>query len=130
MKRALLRFGTLAIFGFLALWLFLWWTAPRINRESYDKIKHGMTKSEVVAILNCKPHCAPGEFKEIGDLALVDIGAMRWRDLEEASYVWKSAECRIHVLFTEKEIVTGTMFYPATSKEPLMQKLRRWLRIE
>ena len=98
MKRSLLRFGLVAVLGCSALWLFLWWTAPRINRESYDKIEHGMSKSEVISILNCKPHYHPGEFKET--INLVGFGGSeRWWGLEEGSCVWKSAECRIYVRF-------------------------------
>jgi hypothetical protein len=123
MKRFLLRFGLLASLGFSALWLFLWWTAPRISRQSFDKIEQGMNKSDVLSILNCKPHYAPGEFQAIG-LG----GTMASWNFQQESYVWRSAECSIYVRFSDDETVTGTM-WTGIGTESFVEKMCRWLRV-
>jgi hypothetical protein len=114
MKRFLLRFGLLTILGFAALWLYLWWTAPKISWDSANKLHLGMTKSEVLSILNCEPHYAPGEYRETISEAI--------------SYVWVSTECRIHVRFSDADIVIGCGCI-GVQPESAAQRIRRWLRI-
>src|SRR5262245_23038710 len=114
-------FGLLASAGLSAVWLFLWWTAPRINRESFNKIETGMTKSDVIAILNCKPHYAPGELKEF----IVGM-TMTSLEIERESYIWESVEGRIYVTFANDIRVTSTN-WRGHGTDSLAQKIRRWL---
>jgi hypothetical protein len=52
MKKRILLLALLAVVGFL---LIVHWVSPRINRLSYDNIREGMSESDVVALLNCRP---------------------------------------------------------------------------
>ena len=54
-KRILLRLTVLALLAVVGFLLIVHWTSPRINRVSYDLIREGMSQSEVVALLNCRP---------------------------------------------------------------------------
>ena len=119
MKRFLLRFGLLALLGFSALWLFLWWTVPRVNRKSYDRIENGMSKSEVLSILNCKPCYAPGEVQWpwAGPPAMMKC-------LQEG-YGWRSSEGAIFVRFSDDETVDDKRWCDVI-EESLVQRIRRW----
>jgi hypothetical protein len=114
-KRSLLRFGLPAILGISALAMYLWWTAPRISWDSASKLHLGMTKSEVLSILNCEPQYAPGEYG----------GATS----QARSHVWASSEVIIHVRFDDADIVVGCGC-KGVEPESLPQRIRRWLRIE
>src|SRR5262245_47160952 len=120
-KRLLLRLALLAAVGFAGLWLVLWWTAPTISRENYARIEEGMTKTEVVALLGCRPHFAPWEFDGIGPF-------LSWR-LDETGHVWETPEFRIHVFFDGYDRVVNKAIVEQASKRTFLQKVRRWLRV-
>ena len=121
-KRLLLRLGLVAVVGFLGLWLLLWWTAPTISRENYAKIEDGMTKAEVISIMNNGPDYAPGELK--------DHGPFLGYRLDETGHVWQAAEFRIHVFFDRDDKVIAKAIMERPSNRTLLQKVRRWLRAE
>jgi hypothetical protein len=119
-KRLLLRLGLLAAAGFTGLWLLLWWTAPAITRENFAKIEDGMTKAEVISILNGGPDYAPGELKDHGPF----IGYRP--DL--TGHVWQAAEFRIHVFFDGDDKVIAKAIMERNSNRTFLQRVRRWLR--
>jgi hypothetical protein len=142
-RRRLLLFGVaVVVMGVGVFWLFLWWTSPRINQESYSKLKIGMKKAEVISILNCNPHYAPGEFG--GEILLgctmstITIeeeviglgGTVLTMTIEEEGYVWVSSECRIYVRFNAESNVAGLMCSSdGNCAESLFEKIRRWLHL-
>jgi hypothetical protein len=56
-KRLLVRLALVSCLALTGLVLFLRWTSPiaRINRESFQQIRLGMTEEEVIAILGVPP---------------------------------------------------------------------------
>jgi hypothetical protein len=105
-------------------WLFHWYTAPRITRPTYDKIDNGMTKRQVIELLNSSPHYAPGQLQEIG-LG----GTMASMTMESEGHIWVSANFRIYVRFDQDEKVSGKMWRESFHTESLLEKIRRWFRL-
>src|SRR5262245_55421709 len=105
-------------------WLVHWHTAPRISKAVYDKIGDGMTKQQVIELLNSSPHYAPGELQEtfLG-------GTMASITMESEGHVWVSSNFRIYVRFDHEEKVSGMMWRESFNTESLLKKLQRWLRI-
>jgi hypothetical protein len=108
----------------VCFWLFLWWTTPRINYENLGKIERGMSQAEVIAILNSRPHYAPGKLRRPDASGVATALSMR---IEAEGHAWVSDECVIYVTFDDDLKVTGTMWC-SRGGESFFDKVRRWLR--
>jgi len=98
---------------------------PGVTKASYSKIRFGMSKSEVISILNSKPHFAPGEKSAKPTMSLGSLNSML---MEAKGHVWDSEECTIYVRFADDDTVTGSMIsFLESQPESLTDKVRRWL---
>jgi hypothetical protein len=109
---------------FAGAWLFHWHTAPRITKAAFDKIDHGMSKQQVIELLNSSPHYAPGELQEFSE-----GGTIASMTMESEGHIWVSSNFRIYVLFDHEEKVSGTMWRESFNTESFLEKLKRWFRI-
>jgi hypothetical protein len=118
-RRLLLRLVLVGCFGVVAFALFLWWRAPAISSDSFEKIKPGMSKTEVISILNGRPHYGPGKSNGMGMPVFLT---------STKGHVWESADIRIYVVFDNEDYVSTKMCIHFLN-ESFLQKLRRWLRL-
>jgi hypothetical protein len=93
--------------------------ATRVTRANYEAIESGMAKADVITLLNCNPHYAPGEWREpsVG-------GSLLSMHIEQTGHLWVSSECRIWVVFNDEGKVTSKMLSTG-GEDSLFQKVCR-----
>ncbi len=145
--RRLLLLAVVAVVVALAGGLWALWPRSAITRENFAKIREGMTKDQVEAILD-----GPSRDESTGPID-VDWGnasegaewdrmtpeerlrvQFEWfRELRNYSGMpteWKSDCAVIHVCFDGRGTVMEQTFYPARRMpESVVDKVRRWLHL-
>jgi hypothetical protein len=123
-KRRLVGGTALASLG--ALGLALWFGLPehRITPEALGHIRPGMTSEQVTAVLGVPP----GDYTTPGAERLQavdpDRSAFHWHRTED----WWADGITIRVYYDERGIVLfAGSTYSGVAREPLLDKLRRWL---
>jgi hypothetical protein len=124
-KQSLLKLILVAWLGMGGIGLYLWWTIPKsgINRASLSRVRKGMTKEEVEAIIGMPP----GDYRKVSErwpwgIGLTVHGGTRgsW-----TSY-WHADEHSIIVEFVDCE-VSRKRFYIVS--ETIFDKLLTSLHI-
>ena len=133
-KRWLLRLGLLAGLALFGFWFALWWTAPehRINKESCDQIRNGMTETEVVAIIGASAgDYTTAETEKERDLVRWILTDRVWQAALHGNDIrsreWLSDNGAIQVLLDQNGTVISKEFF--SIQATFIAKLRRWLRL-
>jgi hypothetical protein len=145
MKRISLRLGLLvllALVGFVGLVL---WATPnhRINRESFARIRPGMSKNEVESIVGCAPGAYSNDGTEREPTILwtkwtqpdntdvfipIEVGPRAGHRIDEYSgpHYWIGESCgfRINVDVNERVISKG---FFVVEQDNVVGRMRRWL---
>jgi hypothetical protein len=144
MKRKLLRLGLLAGASAACFVVYLWWTVPRhqINQAIADKIKPGMTDTEVVALTRVPPgnylirgidgktlavHAQPLR-EQIMIENMIMLGLREKLHKEDVTYAeWLCDTGILGILFDKNAKVVCSFYeeYPET----VWERCRRWLGI-
>jgi hypothetical protein len=105
----------------LALIVALWPSGAGINHWTYQRIRSGMSKDEVVELLGAEPTYGPGELKDSSPVFTIK----GWQ-LQTKAHIWESGERRIYVIFDEegKACLTG---HRNLGEEPFVWRASEWL---
>src|SRR5262245_26561939 len=115
------------------LFVFLGWTAPRINRAAFEEIQSGMTRAEVEHLLNC-----PG--RKWRSLTAQKRGAypdivVEWLDPTRVPehhsirhYAWLTDELLITVLFDADDRVMEKAAFTGSFDAGVLARVRRVIR--
>ena len=137
-KRLLLKLGLVALLGTGLFVAWLWWMEPTtgICRATANRIRPGMTLAEVVAIIGEKPNDIGensfGNFERHPSLSRSDRNAalalFRSHSLIGVEMrFWADKPGLIQVAFDENDCVSFS--YYISHNESILDKLRRWLRL-
>jgi hypothetical protein len=109
----------LIVMGFILLWGIV--SKGRINNESYEKIKFGMTRLEVEQILGGPPEKIKPNLIGLG-------GTLGSTDIMENGEVWTGNKFKLFVRFDKNGEVSG-LLREFTLQESLLDKFVRWLHL-
>lgn len=123
-RRLLLRLGVLAAVAVVGFLLIAWWTAPQVNKETFEQIKKGMSEEQVAELLNMpasEPFYWTAEKGSNFVIATYGDGARpgQWKE-------WASGGHAIVVGFERGEVAWAAHFLYS---ESLLDKIRRWLHL-
>jgi hypothetical protein len=124
-KRKLLALGVLALLGAAA---FVLWPRPnRVTRENYDRIRKGMSRAEVEAILG-----PPGDYSTVDSegLGVSDVG-FDHSGSQDVTVAWVSDGADVWVFLNPMGKVVGKQYIPlrAVDRGPLGNLLWRAKRL-
>lgn len=131
-KRSLVRLALVSCLVLAGLVLFLRWTSPnaRINRESFEQIRTGMTEEEVIDILGVAPNKYDLDYVSRRVNKMLDVVAVNDSGLDNSILsvkAWVADGLAIRIGFDH----TGTarsIFYIAFD-ETALNRFRRRLRL-
>ena len=116
MKKRILLLALLAVIGFL---LIVHWTSPQINRLTFDRIQIGMSESDLVALLNCRP----GKYTTDSIASLIDGPNL---SLHSRRRSWIGDGGAIVVTFDADGEVDGKSFLEARGDGGFLARVRQW----
>lgn len=114
---------TLLIFGGLYLAFTILEQRDRVKSENMERIKWGMSKSEVVGLLGPADH-APGT------LPMTPFGSLHSWIMEQEGWVWDSADGkRLWVTFDRESNANGMSIGSGHQRNRLIDRIQRRLHL-
>jgi hypothetical protein len=122
-RRRLLLFGLLGLLALLGVGVWMVWSSQSaITVENGDKIRVGMTRAEVEAILG-----GPEQNETSGWITFDGEGGIILKD-KVSPGIWASDRVFIHVTFDDNGLVSDSNCSPCRPARGLADRLlRRWL---
>jgi hypothetical protein len=115
----------------MTIWLF--WPPPRqqsaVTHESFERIRPGMTLSELEALLGGPGHPDHSDHLDRSDLCPLIHPRLKARDpLRSVWMRWADERTTIWVLLDEDGFALGSKRYKCELQETVLERAWRWLR--
>lgn len=126
MKRRLLLILVILAFGILASGVVWWVFSERscpITQENYERIKNGMTESDVIAILGPQKEIPDGRYPRRQTPTIIDFEKF------PSKKTWSGKDNYITVLFGSDNLVGQKRFGEFWPERTYFEKIRQWLGI-